>query len=377
MFAFVRPIGPALTLAALISLLASCSPPQDVADFQQVVKGSDSADATFAVQIVTRDTLPVFAEWPNSHPIANLGWIAHQRTAPDAIIQPGDRLSLAVWDNDETSLLSQPAQKVIQLPDLRVSSAGTIFLPYVDEVYVAKMTEAEARKAIQAKLVAIIPSAQVQLNVISGSQNSVAVVSGLPNPGNVPLLDRSTTITSIIAQAGGIPGNLANPQVNLQRDGRTYRISAEKLFANPALDTTLRGGDKIFVVPDDRYFLSLGAAGREAVVNFPRDTVTALDAMSLIGGVNENVANPKGILVLRNYPDSAVRAMAKNGPPKARMIFAFDLTHADGLFSAGEFQIQDRDLVLVTESTLLNNANVLRIVTNMFLGGRSVLNSVN
>ena len=114
----------------------------------------------------------------------------------------------------------------------------------------------------------------------------------------------------------------------------------------------MRGGDKIFIQPDERYFLSLGAAGREAMVNFPRDNITTLDAMSLVGGLKASTADPKGILILRDYPNSAVRSDGINGPPKNRMIFAFNLTSADGLFSAGQFLIQDHDLVLITQSAL-------------------------
>ena len=126
-------------------------------------------------------------------------------------------MDLAVWDNDDSSLLSSPDQKVIQLPGLKVSSKGTVFLPYADEVYVAKMTPDEARQAIQTKLLTIIPSAQVQLHFASGSGNSVSLVSGMPNPGPVPLADRSTTLTSVLAVGGGIPSGMVNPQINLSR----------------------------------------------------------------------------------------------------------------------------------------------------------------
>jgi polysaccharide export outer membrane protein len=179
-----------------------------------------------------------------------------------------------------------------------------------------------------------------------------------------------------LAQSGGIPANMANPQVNLQRGGKVYTIAAEKLLSHPEFDTTLMGNDKIFVQPDSRYFLSLGAAGREAVIDFPRDTITTLEAMSMIGGVNQDMANPKAILVLRAYPAASVSAKITQGPPKARMVFAFDLTNADGLFSAGSFLIQDRDLVLVTQSPLLNTTNTVRLFTGMFTGSRTVFNAV-
>jgi polysaccharide export outer membrane protein len=41
------------------------------------------------------------------------------------------------------------------------------------------------------------------------------------------------------------------------------------------------------------------------------------------------------------------------------VIFALDLTTADGLFSAGEFLVQDRDLVLATQTSLANTKTII------------------
>ena len=376
MIKFFRPKGHVLLSVALVLALCACSPPQDVANIQQVTAGAEATTSTFAVQIVTQDTLHVIQTWPNSHPAQTTDWIVHQAVASDGLIQPGDRISLTVWDNEDSPLLGQAGQKVIAMQDLRVSGAGIIFLPYVGDVRVAGLTATAARSLVEVKLRAIIPSAQVQLNAVAGVQNAVHVIAGVANPGTLPLADAGVTITAALAQSGGIPANMANPQVNLQRGGKVYTITAEKLLSHPEFDTTLMGNDKIFVQPDSRYFLSLGAAGREAVIDFPRDTITTLEAMSMIGGVNQDMANPKAILVLRAYPAASVSAKITQGPPKARMVFAFDLTNADGLFSAGSFMIQDRDLVLVTESTLVNTTNAVRLFTGMFAGSRAVYNGV-
>ncbi|MEI6099137.1 MAG: polysaccharide export protein, partial [Alphaproteobacteria bacterium] len=182
--------------------------------------------------------------------------------------------------------------------------------------------------------------------------------------------------TSVLAQGGGIPASMNNPQVNLSRGGKLYRISSERLLADPELDTTMRGGDKVFLEADKRYFLSLGASGTQAQVSFPRDRVTALEAMSLIGGLKASTADPKGILILRDYPDSAVRSDAR-GPSRDRMIFALDLTSADGLFSAGEFDIQNRDLVLVTQSPLVNTSTIISLTGSAFRLGSTTDALVN
>ena len=354
-----------LATLATLALVSACDLPQDLGEERQILKGAEDPTASFAVQTVSRETLATLKTWPESHPREGLGGIRHSNVGADPLIEVGDTVSLIVWDNDETSLLSTPSQNVIQLPNLRVSTKGTVFLPYADEVYIAKMTPDEARLEIQNRLLSIIPSAQVQLNFASGSNNSVEVLSGVPKPGSYPLLDRSTTLTSIMALAGGFPSGVVNPQITLSRGGKLYRVSASALMADPQLDTTMRGGDKIFIEAEDRYFLSLGAAGKEAIVNFPQDRITALEAMSLVGGVNQSTANPRGILVLRDYPQSAVRSDG-TGPSRERMVFVLDLTNADGLFSAGEFAIQDRDLVLVTQSDLVNTRTVFSLIGSIF-----------
>ena len=142
---------------------------------------------------------------------------------------------------------------------------------------------------------------------------------------------------------------------------RSYSISADRLLKDPSLDTTLRGGDKVYVEADERYFLSLGVAGREAQIPFNNDSITALDALSQIGGLNDFRADAKGILIMRDYPAKSVRADG-SGPPKERMIFAIDITSADGLFSAGEFHVQSKDVVMIAESPLSTTQSILGIL---------------
>ncbi|MDA0962177.1 MAG: hypothetical protein O2898_04575 [Proteobacteria bacterium] len=131
----------------------------------------------------------------------------------------------------------------------------------------------------------------------------------------------------------------------------------------PALDTRLTGGDKVFVEEDDRFFLSLGAAGREAEHPFPRDHLTAIEALAIMGGVNDARADPGGVLVLRDYPASAVRAA---GPSQRQVVFTLDLTTADGLFAAREFPIHHGDLVMATESPVTNLRTVLGLIGSAF-----------
>ena len=76
-------------------------------------------------------------------------------------------------------------------------------------------------------------------------------------------------------------------------------------------------------------------------------------------------ADPQGLLILREYPASAVSAGVR-GPRQTRVVFTVDLTRADGLFSARNFQIHPDDLVIATESPVNDALAISGIIGNVF-----------
>jgi polysaccharide export outer membrane protein len=291
-------------------------------------------------------------------------WLRHSHGQAEPTIRPFDRLSLVIWDSEPNSLLTSEAERLVNLPEMTVNSAGQIFIPYVGDVRVADRTAAAARRQLQREMEAIIPSAQVQLTRTGGTRSSASLVTGMSQPGSYPIVDGHTTVLNLLSQAGG-PNEMRNPVIRLTRAGQTFRIPLQTLYDEPAADSIVRGGDKISVEQDVRYFRALGASGREEIVDFDRAEISALDAMSLIGGLSDNVANPKGVLILREYPVSALRNDG-SGPDNTRVVFSIDMTTSDGLFSAGRFPIQHQDTVLVTESPINSIRSVFSLVGSAF-----------
>jgi polysaccharide export outer membrane protein len=288
-------------------------------------------------------------------------WVPRSGGALSPVIQPGDRVNITMWQSEDNSLLSIPSQKRVDIGEMVVSAGGTVFLPYVEEVRIAGMTPDAARRALQAALVQIVPTAQVQLAMVSGRQNSVDIVSGVRNPGSYPLPDRNTSVLSALSLAGGVAPELRNPQLRLIRGGDVYGTPLAALYDTPSLDTTLRGGDKLVLEADGRHFLALGATGREEIVYFPKEEVSVLDATALMGGMNDARANLKGVLILRRYPVTAVQPDPV-GPANAQVVFTVDLTTADGLFSAGAFHVLPGDVVLATESPVTAMQTIFALV---------------
>ena len=353
------------------SLAACGNLPRGAAIESEIISDADEDNADFAVYPVTKEFLPNLKNWPSTGQ-THMSWISGSRGSLAQVIQPGDTLDVFIWDSGENSLLTAPDQRVANLTGMRVSEGGSIFVPYIGMVKVSGRTPGSARQLVQRKLEEIVPSAQVQLQMTEGRTNSVDLVGGVNSPGNISLPNQNFSVLGALSAGGGVRDTLINPQIKLVRGSKVFGTSVSRLFADPTLDTRLHGGDKVIVEDDPRYFLSLGAAGSEAQFKFNRDDVSALDALAIMGGVNDQRADPQGILILREYPATALN-VEERGPSQTRVVFAIDLTSSDGLFSARNFHIHSGDLVLATESPVTNARTIFGLIGSAF----GVIRAVN
>ncbi len=365
-----------LALCPLIMLSACDDLPAGSAEREEILKQADTETGDFAVYPVTRAFLPTVKHWPSTGKERAFSWLPASSGARNQIIQPGDILTLNIWDSSENSLLTATDQRVARLEEVEVAANGTIFVPYVGNVNVIGLTPDLAREEIQRSLEVIVPSAQVQLSLSEGRNNSVDLVGGVGQPGSYQMPDRNYTILSLLADGGGVQSAFIHPQIRLVRGRQIYGTSVDQLYDNPSYNTLLRGGDRVIVEEDDRYFASFGATGIEALHVFTHDHLSAMDALSIVGGVSDSKADLQGLLILREYSSSAVRPGVR-GPRNTRVVFTIDLRSADGLFSARNFQINPNDLVMATESPINDVLLVSNIVGNFFGLFNSVQNISN
>ncbi|TNF20229.1 MAG: polysaccharide export protein [Rhodobacteraceae bacterium] len=362
----------------MIFAVSACgSLPRGAALQREVTREAKIENSQFQVLPVTRHNAKLISHWPVTGWSGSFHWIKASRGPQSQVLRVGDQVNLRIWDNQANSLLTPVGSNVTVMDGLVVAPDGTIFVPYVGNVVINGLTAGGARSRIQSELSPIAPDAQVQLTTTPGVINSVSVVGGVASPGTYPLPTRDTSILSVLASAGGISQTLRNPLVSVQRGNSTYSIPAKDLFENPDKNTRLRGDDKIIVQQDDRAFTALGASGAEDLIYFPKEYVTALEAVSLMGGLNDDRADPKGILVLREYPAKHVVAEPLNGPRKPHVIFALDLTSADGLFAARNFLINPNDTVLATESPIVAVRTIMSLFGSALGTTAQVVNTSN
>lgn len=351
----------ALLVCLTVLIVGACSLPRGAAIQEEITLAKNSAAAPFSVVAVSRANVNTLRTWPMTGWSGVYRWFGGNSGPKSNIIRTGDTINLVIWDNQENSLLTSLEQKNVRMDNIQVGPSGTIFVPYIDEIVVRGKTPETARADIEQRMEMVVPSAQVQLSVIPGLDNSVDAVGGLRSPGTYPLPNRNYSILSMISQAGGISPELENPLVRVLRAGNTYEIRSDRLYETASANVVLRGGDKIIVEEDSRYFVGLGATGTEQIVPFDRENITAIEALAMLGGLDDIRANLKGVLVLREYGRDDVR-IDSSGPDKRQIVFAIDLTSADGLFAAGKFNINPKDLVMATESPVTSVNTVFGLV---------------
>ena len=153
--------------------------------------------------------------------------------------------------------------------------------------------------------------------------------------------------------------------VRVTRGGETGKVWLQDLYENPGLDIALRGGDKIVVERDQRAFVALGATGAQSLVPFETQTLSAIEAIAQVGGLNTSLADPTGVFVFRNETAAVANTVLgrKDLKGEQRMVYVLDLTQPTGMFEARDFLIRDGDTLYVTEAPFTQWSKTIAAIT--------------
>jgi polysaccharide export outer membrane protein len=367
----------AVALVAALALVAGCALPRSGPNKREIFEGSvlKQGDA-FVVLVndrVTRATAVVPA----------LGFPAAFRNAGligSDILAPGDVLSIQVFENvRDEPLLSAAGERVSVLTEVQVDGQGFVFIPYAGRIKAEGQTVEGLRSAIARALDAQTPDPQVRVSRVAGDGSAVSISGGVTAQGVYPIERSTRTLSAMISRAGGISIQPEVALVRVTRGGITGQVWLQDLWENPSLDIALRPGDRIVVEQDRRAFVALGATGAQTRVPFDTQTLSAIEAIAQVGGLNTNVADPTGVFVFRNEPAEIANAVLGRNDliGDQRFVYVLDLTQPTGLFEARDFVIRDGDTVYVTEAPFVQFQKVLSAITGTTAAAGSISNLGN
>lgn len=348
----VRPIrrARALALGAFVVALAACSPPRPGPSANEIFAGSVLREGN-AFIVAVGDRVNRAANVP-----AGLGFSdALQRAGVlgGDTIRTGDTVTVTVFENVPEGLLSSADTPGARLTELQVDDQGFIYVPFAGRVRAAGQSPEGLRSAIAAQLDEQTPDPQVYVSRTGGDGATVSVVGRVTTQGVYPITRPNRRLTAMLATAGGVSIPTQTAMITVSRGSVTDRVWLDDLFEHPELDIALRGGDRLFVEQDQRNFTVLGATGTQARVVFDRQTLSAIEALAQVGGLDATRADPTGVFVFRDEPEGIARGVLGRSDVlgDTRIVYVLDLTAPNGVFLARDFQIRDGDTIYVTEAS--------------------------
>ena len=363
-------------LLALVGVLSSCGLPRVGPNKREIFAGSvqKQSDA-FVVSVndrVTRATAVVPALGFTSAFI-NAGQIGSDT------IRPGDTLGLTIYENVDDGLLAGTGVNSTTLEEVQVDGAGFIFVPYAGRIRAAGNTPEAIRRIITDKLDDQTPDPQVMVRRVAGDGATVSLTGAINGQGIYPIERPTRTLTSMLARAGGVSVEPEIARVKVIRGQHTGEVWFEDLYSDPRYDIALRGGDRVLVESDTRSFTALGATGTQTRVRFESRTLSAVEAIAQVGGLNSQTADPTGVFVFRNEPEEIVHQVLGRTDliGTQRMVYVLDLTQPNGVFLARDFVVRDGDTVYVTEAPFVQWTKTLAAVTGTLTSAGSVATTAN
>ncbi len=344
-------------LLATVMVLSACSLPRSGPSRSEILAG---AEADQGVHII--DVTDFVAE--QSRAVEALGFDStFLNAAPTRAdrISAGDVLGVTVWENVDNGLLASVGQKVTFIQDIQVDQNGIIFVPFAGNLNASGKTPDELRRLITSRLEGQTPDPQVEVRRLAGDGSTVSLIGGVAAQGVYPIEPSTRRLASMLAKAGGVVIEPDVAQIKIQRHGRTGSIWLQDLYDSQMADVALRAGDRIVVEEDRRSFTALGATGGQTQVPFSSKSLSVIEALAQVGGLNSQLADPKGIFIFREEPSYIANRVLGRQDIQAPQRFAYvvDLTKPNGMFVARDFDVRDGDTVYITEAPFVGWQKIL------------------
>ena len=247
----------------------------------------------------------------------------------DYVLGAGDLVRISVYGSPDL------------LTEARLSAAGTITFPLVGELALGGLSAAISEKKIAQALEkgGFIKKAQVNLVVMQYQSQFVSVLGDVYKPGKFPL-DRPSTLSDVLAMAGGVTPN-GSDMVTLIRNGagKTTKLAYDLRDLlkkaddsdNPQANNPMVSGDDIIYV-NAREVSVLGQVNRPGKYSVASGVRTVVDFLSQAGGVAAGGADSIIVITKRDGKTFKQEIDVDQLYKKGDTSFNFELADGDSIY---------------------------------------------
>ncbi|MBL1418949.1 MAG: polysaccharide biosynthesis/export family protein [Alphaproteobacteria bacterium] len=255
----------------------------------------------------------------------------------------GDVLQVTVWEHPE--LLNLGAEGLPAIGFL-IDSQGFIFYPYVGRLHVSGLSAQLIRSSLTEALSKYIENPQLSVTVTNFASQKIYLTGEISRPLPQTMGAQALTLLDAINQAGGVKPSADLNDIVVIRKGQRHHIDLYALehYGDMRENILLQDGDQIHVASQKaKTAFVLGHVGRTISISISPEGTTLADAIGEARGVNESSGNASAIYVIR-------KSKLKG---KVAKVFMLDLTNMAAIVLAGEFNLQNEDVVYIAKAPIV------------------------
>ncbi len=264
----------------------------------------------------------------------------------DYVLGIGDVLSIGVWDHPELTIPAA-VQRTAEFDGFRIQADGTITYAYAANVPAAGKTIRQLHDVLVKKLSKVIEKPQLDLKVVGFKSQRAYVTGEVKKPGVFAISEIPLTLIDALNLAGGLSERADWRTVNFTRDNQTEIIKLDDFYTQGDISQNrlIKHGDIIHVNrTDNQKVFVLGDVNKAGSIEINRYGLSLAEALSDVGGLNEQTANANGVFVLRKRPENEEGIVAD--------VYQLHAQNVVALVLADQFKLQARDIVYVTTAPI-------------------------
>jgi polysaccharide biosynthesis/export protein len=386
-------------------LLSGCQDlPSSGPSNSQVLDQALSEKNPLGIHIV--DLTPTLVQTLRNQPEPSLSIIDSLRSnRPVDQLGPGDVVTISIYetgnglfgprrssDSDTTS--GSAGSTAETLPRLQVDRSGMITVPYAGPIHVAGQTTTAVQRLIEGRLADKAAQAQVLVSLVTNGSNIAYVSGDVKNPGRYPLSLAHENLLDMVALAGGPTHSPQDTVVKVNRRGRMASTSLTRVQNITEENIPVEPLDRIQVDYLPRSYLSFGATGKVAQIQFDAATVSLGEAVARVGGLDDNRANPEAVFLFRYERPNQVQALGLAVPGAAPVkptlvvpgaipqglpvIYKVNMRDPQTFFAIQQFAMQDKDMIYIANAQTVQLYKFLQLIftfTSPLITGAAIGNN--
>ena len=304
-------------------------------------------------------------------------------------IGTGDTLEVSIWEAPPATLFgastissqSSSSSQVTVLPDQMVTADGTIQVPFAGKIMAAGRSTQEIQDAIVHELTGKAHDPQVLVRVKGNESSNVTVVGEVSQSKSMPLTSKGERLLDAIATSGGSRQPIDKVMVQVTRGSRVASMPLERVVQEPEQNIELSAGDIITLIHQPVSFTVLGAAGKNAEIDFEAKGISLTQALARAGGVLDNRADAHGVFVFRFEDPRALVENTKNLPHtadgKIPVVYRLNLEDPVSFLTAQNFPMKDKDVLYISDAPSTELQKFLSILTSSVYSVDKLVNMAN